>query len=498
MNEGLLLMVEQYHGEPIFNKQTYFMLQKIDRKKFLQLSLLAPLSIAAKPLAFLNIAASNKMYLGENVIYYKAGEAEYEKLRKGFNKRIDKLPAVIALCMNTSGVAEAVNYAAKNKLPIAVKSGGHCMEGFSCNNGGMVINLSAMKNIEWINNETVKLNPACTLSEIYDVLLPKKKIIPGGSCAGVGIGGLALGGGYGLLARKLGLTCDSLQSVTMVDGKGNIVSSDIHPDLLWACRGGNNGNFGVVTSLSFKLHTAPSFLKSYRFRAYKLTKERATIILQKWFELSAVLPVDCFSAFVLNGKTIYILLTNLGKETSAVQKVIDELKLLTDKNSNSPAQPLARALKNYYGRPGPMYFKNASAGLYKNFGEIESFIDKALDVVLATPGMIYQVNTLGGNIQNNDFEKGSAFPHRAYPFFSELQTYWENPSQQKKLLERFQQVQEIFMENGIKAQYRNYPDINFSNWPQMYYGNNYKRLQEIKARFDPDNLFRFEQSVQKK
>ena len=124
------------------------------------------------------------------MVYYKAGDAEYEALKKGFNKRFDKTPLVIALCKNTNGVAEAVDYAAKNNLPIAVKSGGHCMEGFSCNNGGMVINISAMKSIEWVDNETVKLNPGCTLSEIYDALLPKKKIIPGGSCAGVGIGGI--------------------------------------------------------------------------------------------------------------------------------------------------------------------------------------------------------------------------------------------------------------------------------------------------------------------
>lgn len=144
-----------------------------------------------------------------------------------------------------------------------------------------------------------------------------------------------------------------------------------------------------------------------------------------------------------------------------------------------------------------MYFKNASAGLYKNFDEINAFVDKALDVVVSTPGMIYQVNTLGGNIQNTEFEKQSSFPHRLYSYFSELQAYWETPSQQKRLLERFELVQRVFTSNGIKAQYRNYPDINFSNWPELYYGSNYKRLQAIKQRYDPDNLFRYEQSIKK-
>ena len=371
------------------------------------------------------------------------------------------------------------------------------MEGFSGNDGGLVINMSAMKNIEWLNNETVKLNPGVKLAEIYDALLPRKKIIPGGSCAGVGIGGLVLGGGYGLMARKFGLTCDSLQSITMVDGKGKIVTASGNDELLWACKGGNNGNFGVVTELTFKVPTAPSFMQSHRFRAYKVDAARAKAVLQKWFELTATLPVECFSAFVLNGKTLYILLTNVGKQTMAVKNVIAGLKVITDKTTANTPQPLAKALKVYYGRSNPMYFKNASAGLYKNFGEINAFVDKALDIVVSTPGMIYQVNTLGGNIQNADFEKLSSFPHRAYPYFSELQTYWETPSQQKRLLEKFEQVQQVFISNGIKAQYRNYPDINFSNWPELYYGRSFKRLQAVKAQYDPNNLFRYEQSIKK-
>lgn len=469
----------------------------IHRKKFLQLSLLAPLSVAAKPLQFLT-ADNPTLCNNENVTYYRAGEPGYELLRKGFNKRIDKKPAVIAKCFNTNGVAEAIRYAAQHHLPIAVKSGGHCMEGFSANNAGMVINLSEMKSIEWVNTDMVTIQPGCKLSQLYDALLPKKKIIPGGSCAGVGIGGLVLGGGYGLMARKFGLTCDSLQAVKMVDGTGNIVTASGKDELLWACRGGNNGNFGVVTELSFKVHPAPPVMQSVRFRAYKVTPARAKAILQQWFELSAGLPVDCFSAFVQNGKTLYILLTNVGKTTSAVRNMIAALKSTTDKTTSTSPLPLARALKNYYGKTEPLYFKNASAGLYKSFAEIEPFIDKVLHIVLSTPGMIYQVNTLGGNIQNPEFEKAAAFPHRAYPFFSELQTYWDQPSQEKKLLERFQQVQQVFTGSGIAAQYRNYPDINFNDWPQLYYGHNYERLQQVKALYDPHNLFRYEQSVKAK
>lgn len=467
----------------------------INRKKFLQLTAFAPLSLAAKPFHSL-VNSMEKNGSEPAVIYYKADTPGYDQLRKGFNKRIEKKPAIIALCKNTSGVAEAIKYAIANQLPVAIKSGGHCMEGFSCNDGGMVINMSAMKLIEWLDKETIKLNPGCKLAQIYDELLPKGKIIPGGSCAGVGIGGLTLGGGYGLMARKFGLTCDSLQSLTMVDGTATVITASGNDELMWACRGGNNGNFGVVTEMTFKVHPAPATMQSFRFRAYQVNTQRAKSILKEWFALTASLPVECFSAFVLNGKTLYILLTNIGKQTKESASFIRQMKLLTDKTTNTIPQPLAKALKVYYGKTEPLYFKNASAGLYKQFEDVENFIDKAIDTVRSTPGMIYQVNTLGGNIQNPAFEKGSSFPHRGYPYFSELQAYWDSPVQEKKLLERFQQVQDVFNNNGIAAQYRNYPDINFTNWQNLYYGNNYQRLQQVKAAYDPNNIFRYQQSIQ--
>ncbi len=463
------------------------------RKKFLKLALMSPAALFAEPVKYITDLFDNNADV--NVIYYKKGDAAYEELRKGFNKRINKFPAIIAFCKNEVGVSEAIKLAAKNNLPVAVKSGGHCMEGFSCNNNGMVINLSTLNKVEWIDANTIRVGPACKLADIYTELLPKNKIIPGGSCAGVGIGGLTLGGGYGLLARKFGLTCDSLQAVTMVDGKGNIVDSNSDKEMLWACKGGNNGNFGVVTSMTFKVHDAPATMQSFKFRSFNVNTTRAKNILSKWFDVSKNLPDSCFSAFVLNHKTLYILITNAGKHTPALQKIIDELKSVSDKNTNSISQPLAAALKNYYGRKDPLYFKNASAGLYKDYAEISGCIDKALELVIKTPGMIYQVNTLGGKILNKEFEAGSAFPHRDCLYFSELQTYWEQPSQEKKLLQQFQQVQEVFIKHGITAQYRNYPDINFTNWKEYYYSKNYARLQKMKQKFDAANLFRYEQSL---
>ncbi|MBK7885030.1 MAG: FAD-binding oxidoreductase [Chitinophagaceae bacterium] len=471
----------------------------MDRKKFLQLAVLSNLGLllpSQKVAATtINALSFTQTFNTGNVTYFKKGEEGYEKLRKGFNKRINKYPQVIALCYNTDGVAEAMQYAIKNQLPVAIKSGGHCMEGFSCNNDGMVINLSLLNDVKWVSKSIIKVGPACILSALYNAILPKGKILPGGSCGSVGIGGLSLGGGYGLLSRQYGLACDSLLEVTMVDGKGNIINSAVDDDLLWACKGGGNGNFGAITEMKFKVHKAPALMKSFRFRAFKVNTGRAKDILKKWFELSDNLPPTSFSAYVLNGKTLYILLTSTEKNIAGIKFFIDGISALVDKTVVGKALPIATALKAYYGIQHPVYFKNASAGLYKKFEDIESYIADVMDIVTNTPGMIYQVNTLGGNIINNQFEKASAFPHRSYPYFSELQTYWDNEKQMPGLLNKFKDVQDIFIKNGINVQYRNYPDINFNNYNTLYYGNSYTKLQQIKNKYDPDNIISHEQSI---
>lgn len=472
--------------------------KKYHRKEFLRLAFLANLGLYIKPLGLINNSDKKLFFSPEtpNVFYYKKGDSEYDNLRRGFNKRINKFPQVIALCMNTAGVSEAMKYAITNKLPVAIKSGGHCMEGFSSNEGGMVINLSRLNKIEWLGNDEVNIGPGCTLSKLYETLLPKGKLISGGSCGSVGMGGLTLGGGYGLLSRKYGLTCDSLQEVTMVDGKGNIRSSKDDKELLWACKGGGNGNFGVITELKFKTHTAPKTLESLRIRFHNVTSLKAKSILESWFAATENLPVSCFSAFILNGKTIYILITNCDKHNAAVQSCLDKISAGADKITHSHPQALAGALKVFYGQKGPLYLKNASAGLYKNFNTIRGYIDQVLEKVILTPGMIYQINTLGGKIMDKEFEKASAFAHRSDKYFSELQTYWKDPKQESHFIERFEQVQNIFYKNGINSQYRNYPDINFKQPNALYYGSNYARLQQVKNKYDPNNNIKHEQSIQ--
>lgn len=432
----------------------------------------------------------------ENVLYFKKGDDFYAQNNVSFNLRIQQKPQVIALCKNTEGVMEAVNYSIENRLQINVKSGGHSFEGFSSNNGGMQINLSLMNKIEWLENDEIMAQPACLLKDLYDDTLPKNRILPAGSCGTVGLGGLALGGGYGFFSRKYGLTCDHLLEATMIDGNGQLVNTKDDPKLLWALKGGGNGNFGIITEMKFKTRPAPKGFTRHRFKAYNLNSERAKQILEKWFSTSKKIPNHAFSAFVLNGKTLTILLTHYEKMDGDINNMISQLAEICDKTSRGSQRKLAKSLKTYYGIQQPIYFKNSSAGYYKNFEDIANYIEEILEKVIAGSGLIYQINTLGGEINNPLYETGSSYPHRDFGYLSELQAYWDEGRNARSLISKFDEIQDLFYLNGIRRQYRNYPNLKFKGWENAYWGEqNYAELQKIKYKYDPSNRIHHPQSI---
>ena len=431
----------------------------------------------------------------ENVVYLSKQEEQYEMHRQGFNLNHNHHPLVIALCKNTEGVAEAVRYANSHQLDIAVKSGGHSFEGFSSNDEGLVINLSLMNLMEWEDNHQLIAQPAVLLRDLYDFILPANRLLPAGSCGTVGLAGLTLGGGYGFFARQYGLTCDHLIKATMVDGSGEIHHVKANDELMWALRGGGNGNFGIVTSLTYQTRELPTGFKRYRFQAYKLDKERAKTLLQDWFYFSAKLPVSSFSAFVLNGSTLTVLITNYAENNAQIDDMVNCLSDTMDKISIGKRKPLKDALSTYYGTQHSIYFKNSSAGYYNGYETIAGCIDSVLDIVLSNK-VIYQINTLGGSIDSSEFEAGSCYPHRKLPFLCELQSYWKKDKDKVKRLSAFNKIQDILNTHGINRQYRNYPNIDFPNWETAYYGKeNYAKLQRIKLKYDPDNCIRHKQSV---
>jgi hypothetical protein len=468
------------------------------RRKFLLDTLVITASIPAFYFPANSSADSNTPVSTANVRFLLRNDAAYLQHRQIFNKRITAMPKVIAVCANEKGVQEAVAYAHTAKLPIAVKSGGHSFEGFSTNDGGLMIDLSGMNKQAY--NRTSKhliIQPGAKLGGVYEYLNQYARLIPAGSCSGVGVAGLTLGGGYGFFARQHGLTCDSLQRVRMVDGKGKAHDSKDNPELLWACKGGGNGNFGIITELEFTTHPTPQYFSSYRYKYRNLTPENATKLAERWFELMKTLPNTAYSAWVLNGKHLTVLLTDTNPASTAEMKaIISKLKVDATEVMLPRKDAFLRGIQRYKGGTEPMYFKNVSAGYYKGFNDLKVLLPAICKQVgTARLNTILQINTLGGAINNPVLEATAAYPHRQFGFLGELQTYYEKAPQGKSAEQIVRDIQDILTAGGIKAHYRNYPDAELPNWETAYYGDNYARLQALKRHFDPDNMIRHLQSV---
>lgn len=186
----------------------------------------------------------------------RPGDSGYEEARKVYNGMIDKHPVLIARCAGVADVLASVRFAAEEGMLTAVRGGGHNAGGLGICDGGLVIDLQAMRGVRAEPRDgTVRVEGGCTLADMDFATQPFGLATPSGTVSGTGIGGLTLGGGIGHLTRKHGLTIDNLQEADVVLADGRIVtaSEKEHPDLFWAIRGGG-GNFGVVTSFLFRSH----------------------------------------------------------------------------------------------------------------------------------------------------------------------------------------------------------------------------------------------------
>ena len=216
------------------------------------------------------------------------GDDTYDSARKVWNGMIDKYPALIACCTDVSDVLRSIQFARSQQLVVAVRSGGHSYPGHSTCDGGLVIDLSRMKAIRVDpGKRTARVQAGVTLAECIREMQKFGLAIPVGTASETGLAGLTLGGGLGWLMGKYGLTMDSLLAVEMVTADGRVLraSSDEHPDLFWAVRGGG-GNFGIVTSFEFRLHPVETLLSGLIFYPIDRTLE----VLRLYHEFSRTTP----------------------------------------------------------------------------------------------------------------------------------------------------------------------------------------------------------------
>src|SRR6478736_5859527 len=184
------------------------------------------------------------------------GDPGYDQARAVYNGMIDKHPAAIARCRDTADVITCVRFAREHGIEIAVRGGGHNAAGLAVWDGALVIDLSLLRSTTVDpENHTVRVDPGCTWADVDHATVAFGMATPSGFLASTGVAGLTLGGGTGYLSRRFGLTVDNLLAADVVLADGSFVhaSESSHPDLFWALRGGG-GNFGIVTSFTFRSH----------------------------------------------------------------------------------------------------------------------------------------------------------------------------------------------------------------------------------------------------
>ncbi len=425
--------------------------------------------------------------LANGLTIYFPESVDYELLNTPFNSDLSFAPVAIAACKNEADVIAAVLYAREKQLKPSIKSGGHSFIGASFS-GGLIIDVSQMKQkIYRAKADTFYAGPGLKLAEVYDYLLPNGRLLPSGSCGGVGLSGLTLGGGYGFFARQHGLTCDHLKSVRMVTAEGKVITSEESPELLWACKGGGNGHFGVITAMKFSTIKAPPIFTTQKFRMYNLTAKRAAKLMKVWFKVASQLPNTMFSAFILNGKTLTMLISSTySSKGSAFQKAATALLKAGTKTRGVYSKPTVRAVKTYSGRPNPLPFRNMCAGFYNGFSDVKKIAEKICAVTIQNPGILFQINTLGGAISTID-DNSSAYAHRKYGYLGELQAYWQSDRQKRRLMSSVDEIRKLLKD--VPDHYANYPDPDLKEPAKAYYGDSLERLKELKTKLDPDDFF---------
>ncbi|AYF75420.1 FAD-binding protein [Nocardia yunnanensis] len=436
-------------------------------------------------------------------------DSGYATAKMAHNPVFDaRRPAAIAQCANASDVQACVDAAARARIPVAARSGGHSYAGYSTPDSGLVVDLSSMSGVRVHADGTATIGAGTRLMDVYNGLAQAGRCLPAGSCPTVGIAGLTLGGGLGVLAGKYGLTCDNLVSAAIVTADATVrtAAATAEPDLFWALRGGGGGNFGIVTEFTFQTVPAPQLaVFQLRFPAGCLTD-----VLGAWQRFTASAPDEFWSTLGMSAgspPTCRINGCYVGSE-SDLTALVDKLVAATG------TQPTGRytLTKDYLS--AMMYFGGCAnysveqcRPNWTGGGQLgrESFIasSRILTKPLADPGRLTDLLTgrEGMDILLDSLcgaparigAKDTAFPYRGG--LATAQIYVGATTSEARAA--VDEVRDRLGDLTGNTAFVNYIDPGLSGWASAYYGDNAARLRGVAKRYDPNAVFAFDQSAAK-
>jgi FAD/FMN-containing dehydrogenase len=432
------------------------------------------------------------------------GSAAYEQARKPPVARFHgSWPQAVVLCADPGDVAETLTWARRLRVPIAPRSGGHCAAGRSSTDG-IVIDVTPMQAVS-VSRETATVGAGIRLGELYDRLHQHGLALPGGCGDTVGIAGLTLGGGIGILGRRYGLTCDQLRAAEIVLADGRIVDCDErrHGDLFWALRGAGGGQFGIVTSLVFRVVRAPPATALHLTWPYR----DAEAIIAAWQRWAPEAPDEVNASLRLvngGGPPAVLLFGAALTDEAAAMALLEELIAGYGREPASaslaelPYPDAKRALSGPDEQPKLMWSKSeffrrslplpAIATLLQTFTTPRPPPHESRELAF-TP--------LGGAYARLP-ASATAFVHRRERFLLEhtvtlaAETPPASHADAHAWTTRSWECVHPWASGGV---YPNFPDPDLIDWAEAYHGSNYPRLLAIKRDYDPEDVFGFPQSL---
>ena len=432
----------------------------------------------------------------------------YEAARQIWNATIDKHPALIARCASTPDVVHAVNFARDNALLLAVRGGGHNIAGNAMCDDGIVIDLSQMKAARVdAGARRVSIEGGATLADLDAATQAHGLATPLGINSTTGVAGLTLGGGFGWLSRKYGMTIDNLESAEVVLATGEVVqaSASAHPDLFWALRGGS-GNFGVVTRFEFQLHpVGPDVLSGLIF--YPLAEAKS--VLQQYREFVAQAPDELSVWTVLrqapplpflpesvHGKEVIALALLYAGDPQQGQPLIAPLrKFGTAVGEHLGVQPYTAWQQAFDPllTPGARnYWKS------HNFSTLDDrLFDAVIEYIKKLPSPQCEIffGALGG-ATTRPAPDSAAYAHRDAQFVMNVHGRWDDAADDVRCIRwarDFFHASAPFASAGV---YVNFLTADEGDRVRAAYGPNYDRLARVKGIYDPGNLFCMNQNIQ--
>ncbi|MFB6172871.1 MAG: FAD-binding oxidoreductase [Haloarculaceae archaeon] len=436
----------------------------------------------------------------------RPGDDGYDEARTVWNAMIDRRPALVARCAGVADVIAAVNFGREQQLPIAVKGAGHNIAGNAVVDDGLVIDLSAMQSVRVDPaTKTARVEPGATLAAFDHEAQAFGLATPVGYNSTTGISGLTLGGGFGWLSRRYGLTIDNLRGADVVTAGGELVhaNEDEHADLFWGIRGGG-GNFGVVASFEFDLHeVGPEVLSGLLVHPFEDTAE----VMRAYREFVAEAPAEVTAWMVIrhapplpfipeewHGEKILAIAAYYAGEMDEGEVALQPLREI--------GEPIADAIGPHPYVGWQQAFDALLAPGARNYWKSHNFVeltDGMLDTFveygesLPTPESEIAIAQLGGAINDVPID-ATAYPHRNAEFLMNLHTRWTDPARDDECVAWARDCYDAMTPYATEGVYVNFISEEVGE-ERAAYRENYDRLAELKRKYDPNNLFHLNQNV---